>query len=259
MDPERALEIQRTAMADWIALFAASSPGAKAFERDGIVAVAVPACPERSIANSVFFREAGALAGALEELAEFFDRAPVDAWTVWVPDFEADAIAALERAGHSFDGKPRAMVLELEGWSGPEIGDLDWGESEDRSVLGRLNDLAYGLTPENGLARALTDPAPGYRIYEARVEGEVACVLGTVDHAPSAGAEGGDLGFYFVATDPAHRGRGLASRLMAALLGDARDRGLETSSLQSSAMGEPVYARLGFEPHFRLHMYERRR
>ena len=45
---------------------------------------------------------------------------------------------------------------------------------------------------------------------------------------------------------------------MAAMLAEARERGLATSSLQASAMGEPVYAAMGYEPCFRLRLYERR-
>ena len=68
-----------------------------------------------------------------------------------------------------------------------------------------------------------------------------------------------DLGFYFVATHPDHRGRGLARGLMSVAITDARRRGMATSSLQSSALGQPVYERLGYQGDFRFAMYERRR
>ena len=78
-------------------------------------------------------------------------------------------------------------------------------------------------------------------------------MLATFDH------DGDDLGFYFVATDPDRRGRGLASRLMSIAMTEARERGLRTTSLQSSAMGRPVYERLGFGADFEMRMYEHRR
>ena len=76
-------------------------------------------------------------------------------------------------------------------------------------------------------------------------------MLATIDH-------GDDLGVYFVATRPEHGRQGLAGRLLAAVLAEGRQRGMRTSSLQSSAKGETVYTRLGYARQFRLHLYERR-
>jgi GNAT superfamily N-acetyltransferase len=54
----------------------------------------------------------------------------------------------------------------------------------------------------------------------------------------------GDCGVYFVATLREARGRGLARRLLARALVDARDRGCLTTMLQATKMGEPVYTAL---------------
>ena len=253
MDRDRVRQLQWTAMADWVAAMAESSNGASLFEGDGVRGVAVPACPNRSIANSAVYSDAASLLDSLEDLAGHYDEAGVEAWTVWAPEFDTDAIAGLEAAGHNFDGKPLAMVLELKRWEAPEIGDLDWDDEAEAAELARLNDAAYDLDPDDGMGRALAIRPDAERLYRARIDGETACVLGTIDHA------GGDLGFYFVATHPNHRGLGLTTRLMTVALRDARERGFETSSLQASAMGEPVYRRLGYEGPFRLNMYERRK
>ena len=253
MDRDRAVEIQRNALADWVAAMAQSSSEARLFQRDGVSAVAAPACPARSIANSTSFRSSERLFGALEELARFYTEAGIEAWTVWVPEFDQEAIAGLVAAGHEFDGKPMAMILDLTTFEAPDLGDLDWDAEADPEEFGRVNDAAYGYAAGAGYAAALAIRPDELGVYRARVDGETACVLGTIDHAD------GDLGVYFVATDPALHGRGLATRLMTAALLDARERGRVTSSLQASAMGEPVYRRLGYEPQFRLHLYERRR
>lgn len=248
-----ALERQHRGLREWIALLSRCSAGASLFERSGVRAAVVPVAAERSIVNSVSYSDPVALLAALDELAAAYATAGVRAWTVWVPEFDRETAAALETAGHRLDGSPTAMSLDLDGYQPPPLGDLDWDRECEPAELGTINVAAYGLPSGDGLEAALlTPPAdPTLRLYRARVEGETAAVLGTIDH-------GSDLGFYFVATDPARRGRGLASRLIAAALEQARERGLRSSTLQASPMGRPVYERLGYRPDFTLGMYERR-
>lgn len=244
--------IQVSAMRDWLRWLGAASPGARTVEHDGVTAAVVPAVPQRSIANGVVFETAADLASAYDDLASTYDDAGVAAWTVWVPDFDRDAVAMLEERGHRFDGDPVAMVCDLA--DVPSSGrDLDWDAEATPEELGRLNDLAYGLDGPDGMAAAF-GPAPaelGQRRYRARVDGELACVLATMDH-------GDDTGVYFVATHPDHRGARLASTLLGLALAEARSRGQRTASLQASAMGAGLYRRLGFRDAYRVLMYERR-
>jgi GNAT superfamily N-acetyltransferase len=257
---ELALAIQRRGMADWIAMLGGSAPDSRVVELDGVVGAVVPAVPQRSIANSVSYQDAARLEAALDELAAEYERAGVAAWTVWTPEFDADAIAALERAGHRFDGRPAAMIAELDDFEPPDLGGLDYDAEGDMATLGRINDSAYGFDPGDGMG-ALFGATPedlDLRLYRARLDGEVSCVLATIDHEPVEGADGRDCGIYFVATTQTARGRGLATRLLAAALVEARGRGCSTSSLQASAMGASIYTALGYERCFELHMYERR-
>ncbi len=53
---------------------------------------------------------------------------------------------------------------------------------------------------------------------------------------------------FSVYTDPAHRGRGIATQLVAALVDSAAARGYVRVELHSTEMGRHVYERLGFEP-----------
>ncbi len=255
MNRDQALSLQKRALWEWVGALGGSSPGAHLFEADGVRGAIVPACPVRSVANSIAYESAGALESALADLAPAYEAAGVLAHTVWVPEFDDAAIGALEAAGYVVDGTPAAMALELDRFEPLDHDDLEWDTNVAPEDLGRLNDLGYDLAPEEGLATALTVKHPDVTLYEARVGGEVASVLGTMDHPRQAPK---DLGFYFVATHPDHRGAGLASRLMSVALADARERGFASSSLQSSKMGQPVYERLGFESPFRLRMYEHR-
>src|SRR5688572_28634030 len=86
MDRGAALAIQRRAFYDLIKFLGAASPGARVHERDGVVGAIVPAVPERSIVNSVVYRDADALADAYDELAAAYGEAGVEAWTVWRPN-----------------------------------------------------------------------------------------------------------------------------------------------------------------------------
>jgi GNAT superfamily N-acetyltransferase len=251
LDRARAHALQVRGLHDWVAMLGASSEGARTFERDGVIGAVVPASPERSIANSVAYEDPAALASALDDLAAVYDEAGVAAWTVWVPEFDSDAVATLEGAGHKLDGLPTAMSLELDDLRPVEVGELDYEAGADPADLGPMNELAYGASAA-GMALGLAAPPDFATIWAARREGVVACVMATIDHDD-------DLGVYFVATHPEHRGRGLATRLMTAALLDARERGLRTSSLQGSPMGRPIYERLGYSVDFTLHMYERRR
>ena len=248
-----ALGLQRRALGAWMDVMAHSSPEAALYRAEGVIAALVPACPERSIVNCVTYRDAGALADALAGLAAAYSEAGVRAWTVWVPEGDAEAPALLEAAGHRLDGEPAAMHLELERLEGPRTTGLDWDDRASAEEVGLLNDLAYGYEPGGGPSAAI-GPGPERlptRLYRARESGEVACVMQAIDVDD-------DCFITFVATLERFRGRRLASRLLGAALAQARERGLRTSTLQSSMLGRGVYERLGYEVDFRLRLYERR-
>ena len=59
-------------------------------------------------------------------------------------------------------------------------------------------------------------------------------------------------------TLPDHRGKRLASNLLAHALHEAIQRGRQTTSLQASDLGRNVYARLGYRPLGEVHLYEKR-
>ncbi len=245
--------IQFRAMGESLRWLGGASEGASVWEAPGVVAAVIPATPERSIVNSVAFDHSRSLESAYDGLVEAYAAAGVAGWDVWTPEDDLEAIELLTSRGHTFDGEPAAMALDLERFEPPDGGDLDSDAEATFGELGRINDLAYGHAEGEGIAAAMTRAADDVpiRLYRARRDEETACVLATMDH-------GEDVGIYFVATAPGHGRRGLAGRLLGAALAEARERGIRTSSLQSSAKGEGVYARLGYERRFRLHLYERR-
>jgi len=69
---------------------------------------------------------------------------------------------------------------------------------------------------------------------------------------------GDDASVGWVATLPQARRRGLASGVIRAALRKARERGRTSTTLWASAMGAPVYGRLGYRTVGHLHLWERR-
>jgi GNAT superfamily N-acetyltransferase len=253
VDLARAVQLQKRGIEAWLRVHAGGDGGGRMFEADGVAASIIPACPGRSVLNSVLFRDAGALGSAIDDLAAAYDAAGIHAWTVWVPDYEREAIELLADAGHRFDAEPAAMHLDLGALDVPQHGDLDWDAEADPAEVGRINDLAYGHGPHDGLAPAIAgqEASSAVRLYRARVDGEVACVLEAID-------VDGDCVIAWVATLEAHRGKRLAARLLGVALAEAAERGLRTSTLQATRMGYPVYDRLGYRAVCRLQMWERR-
>jgi ribosomal protein S18 acetylase RimI-like enzyme len=223
-----------------------------AIRRPGVVGSVCPLIPHRSVFNSVVYRDAGALAAALPELARAYEEAGVIAWTVWTPEQDAEARSALEAAGHLLDATPQAMAAPLEEVDlGDGAASLDWeragGVEEMCAVLEEAFGWERGPTEQvmTGLERV------GY-VYVARADGQPAACVAAFD-------AGGDCGIYNVGTLAAARGRGLATGLMRQALLDAHERGCDTTSLQATAMGRPVYRRLGYRDLGVIEMWERRR
>jgi GNAT superfamily N-acetyltransferase len=228
--------------------FPKASPGGRALELGGVTAAITPATPERSVMNSVVYRDVDALAAAVGPLAASYEEAGIRAWTVWVPERDIGAVRVLEGAGHVLDAQPMAMGVELdERFEQPPAEAVR--RELDMRALGRLNDVAYGHEFSPAMQ---TEPELPLFGYLAPPEGEAQSCAVTYD-------ADGDCGVFWVATAPEARGRGLASLLMRAALADARERGCTTSTLQATAVGHPVYARLGYRDLGRLQMWERRR
>lgn len=248
----RAYERMLASMREYFRLIGRSSRGAHVIELDGVMGSVCPKVPARSLPNSVVYESQEALIAALPELARRYEEAGIDAWTVWVPEDDADAAAALAEAGHSLDADPAAMTMELEALAEPPEG-LDHRTGDELvPVVAAINDGAYAFegTP---FADITSEQPPGVtRDYVAYLDGEPAAAVVILPVE-------GDASVWEVATLPDARGRGLAGRLMHRALWDARERGCDMSSLQATELGEPVYARLGYTRHGALQMWEKRR
>jgi ribosomal protein S18 acetylase RimI-like enzyme len=218
-------------------------------EREALVASIVPHAPDSPALNAAVALEPDAALAALEELAGRYSRAGVRRWGVWVDGDERAATRALQAAGLSLATASPGMGAALD-----EL-DLDpdgtAARTSDLRTVGRVNDQAYGNVDAR-LERTLA-ALPPQRLYAYRVDldRKAAAVALALHHA-------GDCGVSFVATVPAARRRGLASRVMRAALADARARGCTTVSLQATEAGERLYEQLGFRRLGPMELWERR-
>jgi GNAT superfamily N-acetyltransferase len=234
------------------ALGARGAPDSRLLELEGVIASVIPATPERSVMNAVVYDRTEALEAALDELATAYEEAGVRAWTVWVPEDDERAARFLEAAGHKLDASPRAMDLELDRLGEPPGPEPVWSSDWNLRDAGLVNDRAYG--DSDGLwARGLGGlPEGSAHLYLTRLDGEPASMVMVHD-------QDGDCVFWFAATVPEARGRGLAASLLHRALSDTRERGCRTTTTQATAMGRPVYERIGYRDLGAIHMYERRR
>ena len=203
----------------FVRLVGRSSEGAHVIELDGVLGCVCPAVPERSLPNSVVYESQQALIAALPELARHYDEAGVDAWTVWTPEDDSGAIAALGEAGHKLDAEPAAMTLDLSQLGEPP--EIDYRTGDDLvPIVADINDRSYPV-----------DGAPFTRMMAEHPPGETSNYVADVDGAPAACLQiypvDGDACVLLVATLPEARGRGLGGRLMHRALWDAR-RGLRS-------------------------------
>ena len=147
------------------------------------------------------------------------------------------------------DSAPVLMAAALDDIAG--LGDRLRARGHDGEV-GIVNDAAYGYPPAPVIGRAVSAfPADALHAYGVRVDDEIASVAMIVD-------AGDDAFVTMVATLPHRRGKQLASNLLRPALGEARQRGQTTTSLQASKLGQGIYARLGYRPLGEVHLYEKR-
>jgi GNAT superfamily N-acetyltransferase len=247
-------ELRRRAIAgirDEVEAFGSGAPDSFLIRPEGLLASVVPASPQRSLFNSVFYEDPAGLANEIDSLAQTYDSHEIRAWTVWVPDEDRETARQLAARGHALDAAPRAMAMPLDELSAepPAPAGLEPGRG-DSTTAADLNDRAYGYGSDGFRAALAGDTSLRWLVAYSGDEA-VGCV-GTID-------VGDDCCVTGVATPAEHRGRGIAGWLLWQTLAAARERGLLTASLQATKAGAPLYERLGFADFGFIEMWELRR
>ncbi len=109
----------------------------------------------------------------------------------------------------------------------------------DEAIVPRFLEVRMGLPPDH--------------------EEKSVAFLGRLNGRAVASAElfvsGGVAGLYSVGTLPAARGRGIGRAMTIAALREGKERGYRVGALQGTAMGVPVYRRLGFREYGQFEIY----
>lgn len=257
MDARAVLALQKPGHRAFYRLFDGASAGARVEERDdGLLVCVCPARPERSLVNAVLYDDGAALIAALPSLAEQFDAAGVQAWTVWAQPGDDAVAAACAAHGHVLDATPELMwapVADVLRGGPSVVAGIDAAPSWP--VVGDVNDAAYGLPPGHmavTFAGAPDDPVAVPRAAVVRAGRPLACAAAVVT---------GDVAeVIVVATLPEARGQGLAAACIRSCLARARDdHGARWTTLEATKVGRPLYAHMGYRGAGAYGMWERRR
>lgn len=216
------------------------SEGGSVHQLDGALSCVSPLIPLAALFNSTMFDRARpeTLDAALERMWPIYDDSGVASWSAWIVEGDDRAEQLAAARAMAVDATPRAM--------GAALADIDLTaetsaveEHWEMPTAAALNERGYGVPPGLfGAAGAAEQPA-GARCFIARAGERPVSVVVSLEN-------GEDCAIAWVATDPEFQGRGFAKAAMSAALTAARADGFATTTLQASAAGAPLYARLGY-------------
>lgn len=220
-----------TLVASWEE-YTRAAVGAFAQRFPGVAIAVFPNEPERAVYNNALLARnlpIAKRANAIDAMEAAYARVGLTRFAAWVHESDEAMCGDLEQRGYTLDTSTRAMAMPLDDIRLPrpdvELAPPNWAEH-----------LRFAGVPSNFLRAA--DPN-AYHILIARLGGENVATAMAFDHD-------GDCGIYNTGTLERARRRGLATALTALHVHDARARGCQTASVQSTEIAERVYAAVGF-------------
>lgn len=229
-----ALPGEETLIASWRAL-AEMSPGARVVTTRVAVAAVFPNWAVLNNAIALDGRDESHIEGLASELSELYATAGVSTWALWVPSEIADLDAP--------DSFATLGTLKRDNTTLVMRADLRDGFRSNPAVVHVAVNAASLVGDEPVAATELPEP-----VSRGAIEGWALVNDGTAIAGAWSCIHGGDCGIYAVGTVPGWRRRGFGRAIVEHILADARGRGAETTTLQSTPMGQRLYASLGYVP-----------
>jgi len=221
---------QQTLLMSWSAL-ARLSPGARVVASAATVAAVFPAWAPLN--NAIL--QAGSADAAAVALADAYGAAGVGAWALWLPSTRTDLDAEDDvRAVAGMRRDTSTLVMRLP---------LTAAHRRDERVRRTSISSATQATDEPVRVADLQaeDDIDGLTAWVVVREGQAVAGAWSMVHDD-------ECGVYAMGTPDRFRRQGLARALMSHVLASAHAQGARTATLQSTPMGRPLYASLGFEP-----------
>jgi ribosomal protein S18 acetylase RimI-like enzyme len=177
----------------------------------------------------------------------------------------SDLPERLRRHGFEAVDTTEAMALDLDRLAAPAISAA--GALQIRPVRTERDARAYVGVIETDRPEG-TQPPPGgteRRVHHVvtRTGSDPAPMrfVGWIDDQPVATSRlsvvGGAAGIYAVVTTPTARGRGHGTAMTRHALEAGQGLGMRIATLQATALGLPVYRRLGFETYYAYRLFTR--
>jgi GNAT superfamily N-acetyltransferase len=225
-------------------LFVSFAPGGEYVERHD-VAIVCCGLPERSLNWGFLAPAAGDLAATAAAVRAYFESRKLPFQLTYRDPARAPA-QALEPLGWKRRPDPTpGLALPLPAPSIPPVPEgLVIAEVETPPDLERFRDAAFrgfGYPPQVA-PRFMSErllAQPNVRLYAGAVAGEVVATAVLVTTGTVAG-------IYWVGTLEPQRRRGYGEALTWAAVAAGQRAGCTVASLQASAMGKPVYEKMGF-------------
>lgn len=211
-------------------------------QRDGYTFLAFPTFPVRDL-NGIWV-DSDAAAPHIEE-AHAEARELGTPFSIMVREGRSPAV---ERAATELGFEPTVRIpgmavtrdeLRAPDRSGVEVLRIETADGLAQALA--VGAAGFGISADLAASIYALEVAAldGLEYYLARADG--------VDVATAAGFTIGDgTAIFSVATAPEHRAKGYGAAVTAQAVQDGFNAGATFAALQSSAMGEPVYRRLGF-------------
>ena len=240
-DDELASAVDRNYWESYTAL--AQACGGGVLRDEGVLAIStglpVPALNQGFVTNPLSAPE-----DSIRELIDFFDHAGVPFILRVREGVDPDSEQAMAAMGMPYSDTVPGMAMFPIGNAPPLPAGLTIEAVRDDATLARFQQvMAEGFGMPLALAQQLMQPAslkiPGFESY-----------LGLIDDEPVATSSvytaGEVAGVYNVATIASRRRRGFGEALTGHAVSRGQEQGCTVAILQASAMGKPVYERMGF-------------